>query len=72
MLCGKCAKVCPKDAVDYFQEPIEMEFESLVVIMATGFKLTSIEDKRQYGQGKLKKCNNFTSNGKTTCSPWTI
>ncbi|GAB6887251.1 hypothetical protein JCM13304A_07490 [Desulfothermus okinawensis JCM 13304] len=54
MLCGKCAKVCPKDAVDYFQEPIEMEFESLVVIMATGFKLTSIEDKRQYGQGKLK------------------
>lgn len=47
--------MCPKDAVDYFQEPIEMEFESLVVIMATGFKLTSIEDKRQYGQGKLKK-----------------
>ncbi|WP_461833249.1 FAD-dependent oxidoreductase [Desulfothermus sp.] len=54
MLCGKCAKVCPKDAVDYFQKPINMEFESDVVIMATGFKLTSLADKRQYGQGKLK------------------
>lgn len=54
MLCGKCAKVCPKDAVDYFQRPVNMEFESDVVIMATGFKLTSLEDKRQYGQGKLK------------------
>ncbi len=54
MLCGKCAKVCPKDAVDYFQKPVNMEFESDVVIMATGFKLTSLEDKRQYGQGKLK------------------
>ncbi len=54
MLCGKCAKVCPKDAVDYFQEPEEVNFEARVVIMATGFKLATLDDKRQYGQGKLK------------------
>lgn len=54
MLCGRCAKVCPKDAVDYFDKPKEIEFEALAVILSTGFRLSSIEDKRQYGEGKLK------------------
>ncbi len=54
MLCGKCAKICPKEAINYFQEPINLNIEAKAVIVATGFKLTTIEDKRQYGQGKIE------------------
>lgn len=54
VLCGRCAKVCPKDAVDYFDKPKEIVFEALAVILSTGFRLSPIEDKRQYGEGKLK------------------
>ncbi len=53
MLCGKCQKVCPKDAVDYFQEPEDFEIRAKTVVVATGFKLTSLDDKVQYGSGKL-------------------
>ncbi len=54
MLCGKCAKVCPKDAIDYFQEEVSFTIVAKAVILSTGFTLTSLDDKVQYGRGKIQ------------------
>jgi len=53
MLCGKCEKICPTQAVDYFQHPEARRIEAKTAILATGFRLTPIEDKVQYGQGRI-------------------
>jgi heterodisulfide reductase subunit A len=53
MLCGKCEKACPTEAIDYFQKPIDFTIKAKTAILATGFELTTIEDKPQYGLGKI-------------------
>lgn len=53
MLCGTCATVCPTDAVRYDQEPRSMVIEASAVIVATGFSLTPLENKAQYGKGTI-------------------
>lgn len=53
MLCGKCEKVCPTAAIDYFQKPIDFTIKAKTAVLATGFELTTIEDKPQYGLGKI-------------------
>ena len=53
MLCGKCEKVCPTQAVDYFQEPEDFIINAQTAIIATGFELTPVENKQQYGNGKI-------------------
>jgi heterodisulfide reductase subunit A len=53
MLCGKCAKVCPTDAVDYFQQPERFVIQAKTAILATGFEITSLENKQQYGNGNI-------------------
>ncbi len=53
-LCGKCAKVCPTDAVDYFQEPHEFTIEARTAILTTGFNTTPLDQKQQYGEGKIQ------------------
>ncbi len=53
MLCGKCAKVCPTDAVDYFQKPENFVIKARTAILATGFEITPIENKQQYGKGNI-------------------
>ena len=45
-LCGKCAKVCPTQAVDYFQEPEDFMIQSKTAILATGYKLTSLDQRK--------------------------
>ncbi|MFZ7125361.1 MAG: FAD-dependent oxidoreductase [Desulfobacterales bacterium] len=50
-LCGKCAKVCPTDAVDYFQQPEPVQIRARAAVLATGFELTALETKPQYGSG---------------------
>ena len=52
-LCGKCAKVCPTQAVNYFQEPQDFLIEAQTAILATGFEVTPLENKQQYGEGKI-------------------
>ena len=52
-LCGKCAKVCPTDAVDYFQQPRELTLTARTAVMATGFNLTAPDQKKEYGQGRV-------------------
>lgn len=53
ILCGKCEKVCPAAAVDFFQQPEELIIESKAVILATGYEITPLENKQQYGEGKI-------------------
>jgi len=52
-LCGRCAKVCPTDAVDYLQEPEPIEFDAGTIVLATGFSLTPVETAGKYGLGRL-------------------
>ncbi len=49
MLCGRCERECPTNAVNFLQEPEEIEVEVKAVIIATGFRLFSPELKREYG-----------------------
>jgi heterodisulfide reductase subunit A len=53
ILCGKCEKVCPTQAVDYFQEPEDFMIEARTAILATGFGTTPVRDKHQYGEEKI-------------------
>jgi len=52
-LCGKCEKVCPTRAVDYFQEPENFTIRAKTTVLATGFELTPVENKQQYGNGEI-------------------
>jgi heterodisulfide reductase subunit A2 len=53
ILCGKCEKVCPARAVDFFQQPQDFTVEARAIVLATGYELTPIENKQQYGEGKI-------------------
>jgi heterodisulfide reductase subunit A2 len=53
ILCGKCAKICPTQAVNYFQEPEVFPLTAGTAVVTTGFEMTPLEDKTQYGQGKI-------------------
>ncbi|MBC7357865.1 MAG: CoB--CoM heterodisulfide reductase iron-sulfur subunit A family protein [Desulfacinum sp.] len=53
MLCGTCAKVCPTGAVVYDQQPRKIVIEALTAVVATGFSVTPLEDKAQYGSGTI-------------------
>jgi heterodisulfide reductase subunit A len=53
MLCGKCEKACPTEAIDYFQKPIDFTVKAKTAVLATGFELTPVENKPQYGMGKI-------------------
>jgi len=53
-LCGKCAKACPTGAVDYFQQPEDFTIKAKTAVVTTGYALTPLEQKKEYGQGKVK------------------
>jgi heterodisulfide reductase subunit A len=52
-LCGLCEKACPTDAIDFLQEPEEILVEAGAIILATGYRMTPIDAKAQYGRGRL-------------------
>jgi heterodisulfide reductase subunit A len=52
-LCGKCARVCPTQAVDYFQQPEDFVIRAKTAVLTTGFKLTDARQKKEYGQGQI-------------------
>jgi len=52
-LCGKCARVCPTEAIDYFEKPRDFVIKAKTAILSTGFKLTPIEQKEEYGAGRI-------------------
>ncbi len=52
--CNLCAKICPSKAIDYSLTAVDYQISAKSVIIATGYKLFSAENKPQYGFGKLK------------------
>ena len=52
-LCGLCEKACPADAINFLQEPEEILVEAGTIILATGYQMTPIDAKEQYGRGRL-------------------
>jgi heterodisulfide reductase subunit A2 len=53
-LCGKCASVCPTKAVVYDQAPEAFTLEADAAVAATGFNLTPLDQKPEYGRGRLR------------------
>ncbi len=53
ILCGRCAQVCPTRAVNYFEQPEDFSLTAATAVIATGFELTPVENKPQYGQGQI-------------------
>ncbi len=53
-LCGQCARVCPTQAVDYFQQAEDLSIQAQTVVLATGFKLTPADQKKEYGGGRIE------------------
>jgi heterodisulfide reductase subunit A len=54
ILCGKCEKVCAVSAVDFTQQPKTLEIQATAIVMATGFELTPLGAKKEYGGGALR------------------
>jgi heterodisulfide reductase subunit A len=52
-LCGRCAKACPTNAVVYDQRPEDFTIQVRTVVVATGFSLTPVDQKAEYGQGQI-------------------
>jgi heterodisulfide reductase subunit A len=53
LLCGKCEKACPADAIDFTQIPQEFEIQADAIVLSTGFETTPRDAKEEYGAGKL-------------------
>jgi heterodisulfide reductase subunit A len=54
IVCGKCEKVCPAGAVDFTQQPETFEIEATTIILASGFELTPLGAKKEFGSGALR------------------
>ncbi len=54
ILCGRCETACPTGAVNYLQEPEEITVTAGTIILATGYEMTPIDAKEQYGGGRLR------------------
>jgi len=54
ILCGKCEKICPVNAIDFTQQPTNFNIYAQAIILATGWDLTDPYAKSQYGFGKIK------------------
>jgi heterodisulfide reductase subunit A len=53
LLCGKCDQACPTGAVDYFQQPEDFTIAARAAVLATGYGVTPLWDKPQFGAGRL-------------------
>jgi heterodisulfide reductase subunit A len=54
LFCGKCIKACPADAIDFQQQPEQLEIEAQTILLATGYEVTPYDAKKEYGAGKLR------------------
>ena len=54
IFCGKCIQACPSDAIDFTQQPEQVEIQTRSIVLATGFETTPLDAKKEYGAGKLR------------------
>ncbi len=50
--CGLCAKVCPKDAIDFKQKDELITLDIGAIVVATGYELLPNDFYPEYGQGR--------------------
>jgi len=53
ILCGKCEQVCPPACIDFGMAPTRLTFDVSAVVLATGYDLTPLDAKQEYGGGAL-------------------
>jgi heterodisulfide reductase subunit A len=53
IFCGKCEKICPVDAIDFSQQAQPFDIQAATIVLASGYDLTPIDAKKEYGGGKL-------------------
>ncbi|MEW6386967.1 MAG: CoB--CoM heterodisulfide reductase iron-sulfur subunit A family protein [Thermodesulfobacteriota bacterium] len=51
ILCGRCARVCPTKAVNYFEAPEDFTLTADTAIITTGYEVTPLKDHPQFGGG---------------------
>ncbi len=49
MMCGRCERTCPKGAINFLDEPKEIELTVKAIIVATGYNLFPPQLKKEYG-----------------------
>ena len=54
ILCGKCEKVCASHSVDFTQQPEIFDIQATALVMASGFEMTPLDAKKEYGGGTLR------------------
>lgn len=52
--CRKCQEICPENAVDFEQKPVEERYEVGCLVVATGYDIYEPYDLPNYGFGKYK------------------
>ena len=52
--CGTCARVCPTGAIEFDQQPVQLEIEAGAVVLASGFSLNSMTVKPHYNASHSK------------------
>ena len=50
VLCGRCAKVCPAEAIDYLQKPEEFELKAKAIVLCTGYSLYKDYPRKAWGK----------------------
>jgi heterodisulfide reductase subunit A len=53
ILCGRCVDVCPTSAIVLDQQPQEMALRAKALIATTGWLLTPLDAKLEYGEGAI-------------------
>ncbi len=53
-VCKVCQKVCPAEAINYDQQPEDIELNVGAVIVTTGYDQIAPEVRKEYGFGKFK------------------
>jgi len=54
ILCGKCENICHVKAVDFTQQSKTIEIKATTIVLATGFEMTPLGAKYEYGGGALR------------------
>ena len=54
IFCGKCLTACARDAIDFKQQPTTITIEARTMVLATGFEVTPLDAKAEYGAGNLR------------------
>ena len=52
--CGKCLQSCTTDAIDFTQKAEILDIDAKTIILATGYEVTPLDAKKEYGSGQLR------------------